>query len=293
MLEAMAASVARRLDAEGLRHLVLKGPVTNRWLYGGPDKRAFGDIDLLVDPVRLRDADDVLVAMGFDNFHRHQLGVYRPQHESTWSRGSHVLDVHTRLAGVPARRAEEAFRLFYEARESLVLHGQQVWHLDEPARCLHLALHVAQSRRDERALNDLELGLHKGASAWQAAAELAQQIEAVPAFRHGLGRLPTGRTMLRHLSLEGGEPDLLVALRTGHEFPEALALAELLQLPARLRPRRFISLFQREGGRPAAVSTWRDVGVRAQAALRMPAALRLVLSVRRAHRREGTGAGAL
>lgn len=63
-LVATTARLWRLLDAAGIRCLVLKGVALSQRLYGDPTRRGAGDVDLLVDPQRLWQADQVLRCAG-------------------------------------------------------------------------------------------------------------------------------------------------------------------------------------------------------------------------------------
>ena len=115
-LEAAAVTVTRALQEAAVPYLLLKGPVTSSWLYGSLDARAYGDVDLLVSPDAWDRAGSVLHALGYRDRHLAVLGAYRPDNERAWVRGSVTVDLHSRLAGVPARLAQDAFDLFASQR---------------------------------------------------------------------------------------------------------------------------------------------------------------------------------
>jgi len=233
-LSACALEVSAALSAAQVGHLLLKGPVTAAWLYGahaGPAvRRTYRDVDLLVDPRRLAAACAQLERLGFGCVHAAVRGVHRPDNEQTWRRDGLDVDVHTRLVGVPARRAVEAYDVLAGDAEPFALHGRSVQILSEPARAMHLALHVAQSRTDARAADDLERGLHLvGAATWQQAALLADRLGARPSFDAGLRRLPPA---VRHRAPEPAAPTTLrLELCRRGALSEAVAVAALLEQP--------------------------------------------------------------
>ncbi len=63
--------VSRRLTAmlaeAGIRSAPLKGPLFGEAIYGDPGRRLSSDIDLLVEPERLRDAVEVVRGLGYDD----------------------------------------------------------------------------------------------------------------------------------------------------------------------------------------------------------------------------------
>jgi hypothetical protein len=71
-LMARFGAVAARLDADGIPYVVFKGPVAAVDAFGALEARSFVDIDILVAPVQLTDAANILRSCGF--FPQHALG---------------------------------------------------------------------------------------------------------------------------------------------------------------------------------------------------------------------------
>lgn len=279
-LEALALRVVAALRARDVDALIMKGPVTNRWLYGGALTRRFSDIDILVPPADQAAAEAVLTDLQFRNDHERVLGIHRPDYEASWSPSSGVgsIDLHTRIAGIPAARAEDAWRRLQDDAGEFTLHGQVIATLSETARTMVLALHAARSREDSRAQGDLEIGLTTLPEAlWRAAAGLALELDAGACFSLGLRRSARGRALAR--SLDFPQTPSLESLLLEREAPqEAHVLAA--RLAARPSARRSVrSLFTTE----SAEST--PLRAVATALAACPGALLLVLRLKRQLRR--------
>jgi Uncharacterised nucleotidyltransferase len=65
LLDAAAAECISALRAEGIRAILLKGPVTARWLYSGHPPRTYIDVDLLVAPDEVPQALRTLEGLGY------------------------------------------------------------------------------------------------------------------------------------------------------------------------------------------------------------------------------------
>jgi hypothetical protein len=197
--------VVAGLGAAGVDALVLKGPVTARWLYDSGEVRAYSDCDLLAAPDRFVTAGRVLQAAGF---HLHEDGATHPE---AWGEGRaqswHRLpedvwvDLHWRLPGVGAA-PEEAWEILWTGREQMEVGGANVFITAEPARAMHLATGAAANSEARKPQLDLERGIGRlPETTWRAAAELAARLNAVPAFADGLRLAPGGAELARRLSI--------------------------------------------------------------------------------------------
>jgi Uncharacterised nucleotidyltransferase len=65
MQVAEAARIARALDVAGIRSLMIKGPVLSVLAFGDPTLRQSVDIDLLVDPEMVSQADRLIIEAGY------------------------------------------------------------------------------------------------------------------------------------------------------------------------------------------------------------------------------------
>src|SRR5215471_17309161 len=62
---AEAARVTRLLDGAGIRSIVIKGPILSLLAFGDPILRASRDVDILVDPSQITNADRLIIQAGY------------------------------------------------------------------------------------------------------------------------------------------------------------------------------------------------------------------------------------
>lgn len=143
-------SVSDCLSEHGIRFLLLKGLVLSQLRHGDAFMRGGGDIDILVDPARLWDAHDALVAIGFQldadqayfseireaaAVRIRDLTLHHPAHGA--------VDLHQRLAEDPAF-LDLDFEDVWAVRRGVTLPGKlHVATLSDDHLALHLLLHGA------------------------------------------------------------------------------------------------------------------------------------------------------
>jgi hypothetical protein len=202
LFEAAAGEVVEALRRAGLHSVLLRGPTTARWLYEN-SPRAYGDVDLLVDPARFDDCERVLAGLGFErSAMERRFSRGRPGHASTWVRGSVAVDLHKTLVGVGAP-AEEVWAALSAHTETWTVGRAEVEVVKPAARCLVLGLHAAQHGRDfahtgddlERAVAQVRL------STWVEAASLARFLRSQTALAAGLLSIEEGRRLVEALGL--------------------------------------------------------------------------------------------
>ena len=181
----------------------MKGPVTGRLLFGDPLAHLYTDVDLLVGPGDRDRAGLVLEDLGFRDFHRSVLAIYRPQQQRAWVSETGIVDLHGGLWGMPEHLTETAWRTIWAEREELDLHGRAVPIIGARARLFQLALHAAQRQSGAKAVADLHQGLVVASPEdWQSAADLATGFEATAVFAAGLRRIPDGVALLSTLTAD-------------------------------------------------------------------------------------------
>jgi hypothetical protein len=224
-LEAIALKVTSALRQRAIDALVMKGPITNQWLYGSPLARRYQDIDLLISPASEGSVGSVLRELGFRNDHARVLGIHRPDYESSWTLGTRSIDLHTRIAGIPASRADDAWLRLSRDATNFRLHDRVVRTLAPAARTMLLGLHAARTKADKGALRDLEVGLSSmPESLWREAADMAQELGAASCFALGLRRCEAGRTLITRMCYRPAPT--LESLLLEREAPqEALVIA--------------------------------------------------------------------
>ncbi len=215
-IEAATAEVVGALADARVQSIVLKGPSLTRWLYADTAVRSSTDVDLLVSPHHFERAETVLSSLGYELLSLEGIPYDRPWNAHAWHgpRGIDV-DLHRALVGVGAP-AEEAWQVLREEVEAAEVGDRRVDAFGPIARALHVALHAAQHGvRHEKAFVDLERALETVPMAtWQRAAELAVQVDAVPAFVAGLTLLPRGAAIVDRLGLPEADSVEAVLLAT-------------------------------------------------------------------------------
>ena len=198
-LDDLTSRVVAGFRRAGIRAIVLKGPSIARWLYAEGNRRHYVDSDLLVNPEQVETACLILEGLNFD----HPRGpvamglpgdrapyVYAWIDRATGAR----LELHQTLIGVGVP-PEEAWRVLSGQTEEMLLGGETIEVLNEPARTMHVALHAAQDGgRAPRAMEDLRRAINKVPNAtWRQAKTLAQELGATQALAYGLRLRPEGR----------------------------------------------------------------------------------------------------
>jgi hypothetical protein len=202
-LDATTAQVVEALRERGVRALLFKGPVLERWLY--PDGRVYGDIDLLVSPASFRRAEGALAELGFElRFVGARAGEqWHWPHERVWRRGSFDVDLHRSVWGVNAS-AETAWAVLSERTAWLDIAGARIDVAGEDVQAFLVALHAAHhGRRERKPLEDLRRALDiADESLWREAAGMAERLGSSAVFAVGLGLLPAGEELAGRLGLQ-------------------------------------------------------------------------------------------
>lgn len=209
-LDIYAAEVLQAFEKTGVDSLLLKGRGLANVLYGPGDRRGYSDIDLLVPPHQLRLAEETLTRLGYANADaaRGIDDVGGVVHGQTWIRSipesdDHpMVDLHRWFPGsaAPPAVAWEALIL----RQAWIDVGdRQAAVLDRPGQAMHLATHAAQhGPAFEKPVDELRLAIEMWpVKVWDAAAELALKIGALPAFAAGLRLVPRGVEIAAELRL--------------------------------------------------------------------------------------------
>jgi hypothetical protein len=233
LLDVSAARAFTTLQQHGIAAIVLKGRAIASWLYPG-ELRPYGDVDLLV-AAHLRDhAVAALATLGY----RHWLAgadtsEYGTNEIELIGPNGVCIDLHHTLLGVTAPAAR-CWEVLARRTETTTIGGGEVTVLDQAARTMHLALHVAQNGpADVKATADLARGLDAvPTSTWREAAAIAESIGAVRAFAAGLRVVPPGVAMAHALALRS-RPDVGLVLRTGSAPSEALMIQRFIDAPSR------------------------------------------------------------
>jgi hypothetical protein len=203
-VDRVTVEVVQALRHAGVRPVLLKGPVFDRWLYARDDPRSYGDTDLLVAPPQREPAVEVLATLGFSLLALSRHGP--PIHAENWARGGlagDLVDLHTSIAGATVDRAV-VWSVLSAGTETIDLAGSPVEGTGPEVNALIVALHAAAhgSGEFERTGEDLARALARcDLATWRAAHRLALEIGAEPSFAAGLRMLVAGEHVADALSL--------------------------------------------------------------------------------------------
>ena len=201
-LDGAAVEIIERLHRREIPYLLLKGPVTARWLYGPDEARPYVDIDLFVPESESNRSTSVLHELGFEPvvLRRHP----EPNEGRPWlrPRDGAAVDLHSRLWGVRAT-GDELWRVLSERADTMPL-GSTVVQIPRPAvRAWLVAAHAAKHGRNVlKGMDDLRRAVAQlDDVAWREAAGVAERLGAVEAFSSGLRLLPDGAQLAHRLDL--------------------------------------------------------------------------------------------
>jgi Uncharacterised nucleotidyltransferase len=247
MLDAAAVACVSALRTEGIRAILLKGPVTARWLYPDAGVRDYMDVDLLVARTEFGRALRILQRLGYRDTqagrspnetppHARALILDRPPDAGRGSRfpPGLAVDLHWSFHGIGSSDQDFWTAISNDA-EPMEIAGTQVEAPSEPTRTLFLALHAATTGAGQ-ALSDLDRALERlPDEQWRAAHELALRLDATPRFLAGLAMRPLGIKLIDRLDLEGGVDVVSVLHATG--IPPVAGGLELLRTTPTFRGR--------------------------------------------------------
>ena len=135
--------ITRLLRGHGIDIILLKGVCLSQRLYGNPGVRSSGDLDVLVRPEQLADADRLLNASGYRNIYNltecQMAALLAHSHHVSYCReesGRH-LELHWRSHFWTCEEMEE----FWRGRETVVIAGEPFASLDDSILFLFLCDH--------------------------------------------------------------------------------------------------------------------------------------------------------
>ena len=287
--------MVQALRRAGIRPVLIKGPVFDRWLYTRDEPRSYGDTDLLVAPSQRGPAVEVLAALGF-----RVLATYRhgpPIHAECWARGGllgSLVDLHTSVLGATVDRAT-VWSVLSAGTETFELAGSTVEGTGSEANALIVALHAAAhgSSEFDRTGEDLTRALARcDLATWQAAHRCALALGAEASFAAGLRMVAAGEQVADALSLPRSAPASVI-LHVGDPPVGALFLERLRRFGWRTRARMVARAIapEREFVREWSISTGRPgepliLGYLRRWLERLRALLPAVLAVAAARRSE-------
>jgi hypothetical protein len=224
-------AVAERFAHAGIPTILLKGPTLAKWLYDVADPRFYTDADVLVPASEMARAEEILVSLGF--VCPHELPHDKPSHAHEWIRLADraAIDLHRSLvgAGAPPGKVWDVLsgRTIPED-----IAGYPVTCLDLEARALNVVLHAAaHGPANGKPIEDLRRVLQMLApERWNIVGDLAQQLDALPAFALGLQLCEDGAEVAVRLSLRE-PPSVDAILRSSSAPPTSLGIDWLVRLP--------------------------------------------------------------
>lgn len=282
-LDAVAAEVTTALSTEGVRSVLLKGPVTARWLYPeDPGTRPYRDVDLLVPPDGHAAAEAVLVTLGFERSRPARLAGEVELHGHEWRRSSDnaVVDLHRSLHFLENVPAEHVWQLMSDRTEAFRVAGVTVEAPGPAWRALNVVLHAApEGPPDRQSWADLRRALDVADDdLWRQAAALASRLEAEAAMGAGLRLVPAGAELAGRLGLPDRPPARFLLRRKAAPRP-VRSVARLAELPGARNKVRYVGrkLFPP----PDFLRQWSPLASRSRLWLVASYGLRLVSSLAR------------
>ena len=213
LLDALAGESISALRANGIRALLLKGPVTARWLYSDRHPREYVDVDILVASSDFPRTVQMLAELGFREAQPDSSASEITPHARTFvldgpPLGDRLpaglpLDLHHGFHGI--RVSDEAFwALATEETERIRIAGTEVDVPSEAMRTVLIALHAATSGPFAvQQLADLDRALEcLPDETWGAAHDLAMRLDSVPRFVAGLAMRPRGTELIDRLRID-------------------------------------------------------------------------------------------
>jgi hypothetical protein len=176
-LDVVAVECCAALARAGVPHVVLKGPSTSLWLYDPP--RPYRDVDLLVPLSQVDRAVSVLGGSGLAEPAAGRLGEEAPHSLLLRSSRGSEIDLHVTLPTVPID-GDRPWEVLRDHVEQLDLGVGSVPVLDEPGRCLVIALHALNNGPGSgQPMEDLERARSRcGEGDWAVARAIARSLIA-------------------------------------------------------------------------------------------------------------------
>lgn len=254
------------LRGAGIPSLLIKGPVLRHRLYSDGACRPYVDSDLLVEARTFEAAERLLMGRGFVR------GWSDKESERpAWAQHDHRLvrpgedicvELHWRLMHYDVA-PERVWEGFNRGSTKLTVGSVEVDVPADPQLALHAVIHVAEHGAMPRPAEDLRRALEQiPLETWQAARDLARELNAEAAFAAGLDMLESGRAMAGRLGLQAGGVAAFSLERVAHAsgWLEKARLALRIAFPQPTYMRSFGSRLARSGraGLVAAYA-WRPI----------------------------------
>jgi len=237
-VDSWTAEVVGAMRARGIRPVLLKGPVTARWLYGvRAADRVYCDCDLLVGPEDTAGARALLPDLGF-RVQEHELIEVDEHHARIFLRpgdGANV-DLHRTLHGMERLAPERVWAMVRRHLVQMDVGGATVDVPDPVLRTLNVALHLGPADGPaSKPWQDMELALEQVEhTIWRAAVGLARELEIEHELAARIRRLDAGARLADRYAIttRGSEYyNLVGAVTTGRVSPSVYTVSRLRSQP--------------------------------------------------------------
>jgi Uncharacterised nucleotidyltransferase len=239
-LDRVAAQTVTALRARGVRPILLKGPPIARWLYAdAPTERFYEDVDLLVGPSELRDAEAVLGELEFQR--RTVMLADDPEpHAEPFVRASDgaTVDLHRTLHRCEHVADALVWGVVSSDTERMVVGGAEVEVPSVPVRLLHVTFHPDPTKHPPgaRPWIDLERAIEQvDMSDWYRAKAIAQELGTSDAMGYGLRLVPRGAELADRLGLPRNAPESAILRESSTSTRFVAQLAALPSVRAKAR----------------------------------------------------------
>jgi putative nucleotidyltransferase-like protein len=215
-LDVLAVDLTQCLRRAGIPHALLKGPSTATWLYDPP--RSYCDVDVLVPLSRVSEVRTALESARLAYACAGRVGEEAQHSLLMLSPTGCPVDVHVSLPAIPPA-GDKPWEVLAPHVQALDLGIGAVPALDEPARCLILALHALGSGPCGHPAQDLRRARAVTTHGrWREARDLARALNAEDLFLAGLssGDAGSSRVVLSrraHLYVTGAPSEALALQR--------------------------------------------------------------------------------
>jgi hypothetical protein len=224
-LASALVEILRRFDVHEVQSLLLKGAAFASWLYDDPRERPYGDIDLLIRPDQFDIAKGVLVELNFDLSDPHTsvrfspaVCIERAAYHERWVRPGtlpvdvelhHTLGLVSSQMSHPGASPALVWERLTEGVRVIEVGGAHANVPSHVVSALIVALHAAFHEGSHwptpgggppPPMRDLHQAIARvDEPTWRAAATLAGELSAGPAFTAGLRLDPAGRELSARL----------------------------------------------------------------------------------------------
>jgi len=241
-IEHALLEVAEQFSAAEVSYAVLKGCATAHLDYVDPNRRQFGDVDLLVHPRDMERVQQLLWRAGWRQAYPLPRYHDRFTHAITFRRsGIAEIDLHQRIGHRALGLLVPTSELLAE-RVPLGVADRQLWALSDVDRLIHAATHAVASRGSHRRLSTMADVLVLGSKLTDRAADVLERAgkwRILPIVEMGLrtafeqAMLPLQSEWSDHLARPTGERQWLVdrAYLGERRRPATEELAFLRQMP--------------------------------------------------------------